>query len=447
MGILTGYIVPHPPLAVHEVGRGDEDAIKDTLDSYRKVAEDIAKLKPDTIVITSPHTEMYGDYFHISPGTSARGDFGAFRAPQVTMDVRYDSELASEIEHRCYLQGFPAGGQGERSGELDHGVMVPLYFINQCYTDYKLVRIGLSGLSLEAHGNFGQIIRAAVDSLDRRVVFVASGDLSHCQKKDGPYGYKPEGPKYDKLLMKTLKEGDLSRLFDFDRELLDAAQECGHRSFCIMAGAFSDQETEVTALSHEATYGVGYGFGIIRPVKTFEEIRQQSESKDPYVALARYTIEKHIREKTIPEVPESVPEEMKERSAGTFVSIHENGMLRGCIGTISACCDNIAEEIICNAISASTKDPRFIAIEEEELPYLDISVDVLGETESISSEDELDPQRYGVIVTNGGRRGLLLPNLDGVDTVAEQINIAKQKAGIRPAENVALQRFEVVRHE
>ena len=109
MGILAGYVVPHPPLAVHEVGRGDEEAIRDTLDSYRKVAEDIAKLRPDTIVITSPHTVMYRDYFHISPGTSAAGDFGAFRAPQVSMEVRYDTELASEIEHRCYLQGFPAG--------------------------------------------------------------------------------------------------------------------------------------------------------------------------------------------------------------------------------------------------------------------------------------------------------------------------------------------------
>lgn len=446
MGILAGYVVPHPPLAVHEVGRGDEEAIRDTLDSYRKVAEDIAKLRPDTIVITSPHTVMYRDYFHISPGTSAAGDFGAFRAPQVSMEVRYDTELASEIEHRCYLQGFPAGSEGERDGgRLDHGVMVPLYFINQCYRDYRLVRIGLSGLSLEAHGHFGRMIRAAVESLGRRTVFVASGDLSHCQKEDGPYGYKPEGPKYDSLLMKTLEEGDLTKLFDFDEGLLDAAQECGHRSFCIMAGAFAGQKVDITTLSHEATFGVGYGFGIVRPVKTYEEIRQKSS--DPYVALARYTIESYIRDRRIPDVPESVPEEMREKRAGTFVSIHENGMLRGCIGTISACRECIAEEIIDNAISASTRDPRFMAIEEEELPYLDISVDVLGDTEDIAGEAELDPQRYGVIVTKGARRGLLLPNLDGVNTVEEQIAIAKQKAGIGPSESVSLQRFEVVRHE
>ena len=445
MSILAGYIVPHPPLAVHEVGRGDEEAIRATLDSYAKVAEDIAKLRPDTIIITSPHTVMYSDYFHISPGTAAYGDLGSFRAPQVTFDVKYDTELVSEIGHRCFLQDFPAGIEGERDKTLDHGVMVPLYFIDKAYRDYKLVRIGLSGLSLEAHRNLGQIIKASVDSLGRRAVFVASGDLSRCQKEDGPCGYKPEGPVYDKQLMDTLRAGDLSALLDFDEELLERAEECGHRSFCIMAGAFEREKVDINILSHEATFGVGYGFAIIKPTDKSKEAENAGD--DPYVALARYTVEMYVRERRIPEAPADVPEELKTRRAGVFVSIHENGLLRGCIGTISATCDNIAEEIIGNAISASTKDPRFRPIEEEELPYLDISVDVLGDTEDIASERELDPKRYGVIVTNGIRRGLLLPNLDGVDTVAEQISIARQKAGIRPSETVSLQRFEVVRHE
>ncbi len=444
MSISAGYVVPHPPIAVHEVGRGDEEAIRATLDSYARVAEDIAELRPDTIIITSPHTVMYSDYFHISPGISAHGDLGAFRAPQVTFDVDYDTELVSEIVHRCYLQDFPAGSEGERERTLDHGVMVPLYFINKVYRDFKLVRIGLSGLSLEAHKNLGQIIKASVDSLGRHAVFVASGDLSHCQKEDGPYGYKPEGPVYDRQLMDTLRAGDLDALIGFDGELLERAEECGHRSFCIMAGAFEKEKVDINTLSHEATFGVGYGFAIIKPM---DKSREEDRAADPYVALARYTVERYVREKRIPGVPSDTPEELKTKRAGVFVSIHENGLLRGCIGTISASYDSIAEEIISNAVSASTKDPRFRPIEEEELSYLDISVDVLGDTEDIASERELDPKRYGVIVTNGMRRGLLLPNLDGVDTVTEQISIAKQKAGIRPSESVSLQRFEVVRHE
>ena len=141
-----------------------------------------------------------------------------------------------------------------------------------------------------------------------------------------------------------------------------------------------------------------------------------------------------------------MPEEMFGRMAGIFVSIKKDGQLRGCIGTIQAVRNCIAEEIVENAVSAAVRDPRFSPVEPEELEYLVISVDVLGEPEKISSPEELDTERYGVIVTRGHKRGLLLPNLEGIDTVEEQIAIAKQKAGIRENEEVGLERFEVIRH-
>ena len=170
---------------------------------------------------------------------------------------------------------------------------------------------------------------------------------------------------------------------------------------------------------------------------------------DPYVALARASLETYILTGTKLEsegLPEGLPDEMLKDRAGTFVSIHEHGDLRGCIGTLGPTCKNIALEICQNARSASTEDPRFPAISARELPDLEISVDVLGPMETISSPDELDVKRYGVVVSKGYRRGLLLPNLEGVDTVDYQIAIAKRKAGIYPEEDVKLQRFEVVRH-
>ena len=145
-------------------------------------------------------------------------------------------------------------------------------------------------------------------------------------------------------------------------------------------------------------------------------------------------------------VPEGLPPELLRRRAGAFVSVHKQGRLRGCIGTIGPTEPSLALEIIRNAVSAAARDPRFEPIRPEELPWLEISVDVLGEAEKISSEAELDVKRYGVIVSCGSRRGLLLPDLEGVDTVEEQVAIARQKAGIRPEERVSLQRFEVVRH-
>ena len=157
-------------------------------------------------------------------------------------------------------------------------------------------------------------------------------------------------------------------------------------------------------------------------------------------------MEAWVREHRCISVPEGIPEEMLTKRAGAFVSLHRNGRLRGCIGTITAVRESVAEEIIENAISACSRDPRFSPVSPDELNSLEISVDVLGETEPIDSPDQLDVKRYGVIVSHGYKRGLLLPNLDGVDTVEYQIDIARQKAGIREDEPYSLERFEVVRH-
>ena len=170
---------------------------------------------------------------------------------------------------------------------------------------------------------------------------------------------------------------------------------------------------------------------------------------DQYVQLARNTVNTYIRTHKIYEpAPSELTEEMVSKRAGAFVSIHEHGELRGCIGTIAATRENLAKEIIGNAIAASTEDPRFLPIRPDELDALEISVDVLSEAEPISSMSELDVKRYGVIVEKGYRRGLLLPDLEGVDTVEYQVAIARRKAGIRDDETgVQLYRFEVIRHE
>ena len=147
-----------------------------------------------------------------------------------------------------------------------------------------------------------------------------------------------------------------------------------------------------------------------------KRIQERSSREDSYVRLARKAIEEYVRSGKKPEIPQGLPKEMYTRRAGVFVSIKEEGRLRGCIGTIQAVQESVAQEIIDNAVSASTRDPRFQPIEEDELDKLTISVDVLGDMEKISSPEELDVKRYGVVVTKGYKRGLLLPNLDGVDT-------------------------------
>ena len=460
MGISAGFMVPHPPLIIPDVGRGEEKKIQKTIDAYQKAAETIGRLQPETIVLLSPHQTLYADYFHISPGPGTRGDFGQFHAGQISMEVSYDTEFVRVLCETAEAAGLQAGTLGERERRLDHGTMVPLYFVNQYWTGYRLVRIGLSGLSLAAHYRLGQCIRAAAQTLGRNTVLIASGDLSHKLKEDGPYGYQEEGPAYDARIMDVMGRGAFGELLEFSEDFCEKAAECGHRSFTILAGAFDRTAVEAERLSYEGPFGVGYGVCTYRPcgddgtrnfLEQYEEkerlrLLALREQEDPYVRLARYTIEAYVETGELPEMPQGLPEELYHSRAGAFVSLKEDGKLRGCIGTIQAVRESLAEEIMNNAVSACSEDPRFSPVEAWEVERLTISVDVLGETEKISSPEELDVARYGVIVTRGARRGLLLPNLEGVDTIEQQIAIAKQKAGIKAHESVELERFEVIRH-
>ncbi len=460
MGITAAFMVPHPPLIIPQVGGGQEQQIRHTTDSYHEIARGIGQLQPETIVLISPHQMMYTDYFHISPGRKARGDFGRFRAGQVKLEASYDTDFVRRLCSAADKRNLSAGTLGEKDPSLDHGSMVPLYFVNQYWTDYQLVRIGLSGLPLTAHYKLGEAIRETAEALNRKTVVIASGDLSHRLKKDGPYGYQKEGPEYDSRIMSVMEKADFGALLEFSEDFCEKAGECGHRSFTVMAGALDGTQVEARRHSYEGPFGVGYGICSYRASASdprrhfrvqYEEmerarISENRKKEDAYVRLARKTIENYIRTGSIISLPEKLPKEMYAHRAGVFVSIKKEGRLRGCIGTLQATQPSIAEEILHNAISAAVNDPRFSPIDPEELDRLTISVDVLGEMEKIESQSQLDVKRYGVVVTSAHKRGLLLPNLEGVDTAADQIAIAKRKAGIGEEEEFHLERFEVVRH-
>ena len=165
----------------------------------------------------------------------------------------------------------------------------------------------------------------------------------------------------------------------------------------------------------------------------------------PLVELARRAIEAHVRDGAVVSPPADLPPDLPAR-AGAFVSLHTHGGLRGCIGTIEPSQPSLAQEVIHNAVMAATHDPRFPPVAAHELADLEISVDVLSAPEAIASLSDLDPRRYGVIVQRGFRRGLLLPDLEGVDTAECQVDIARRKAGIARGEPVDLMRFEVRRY-
>ena len=486
MAIVAAYTVPHPPLAVPQVGRGREEGIASTLAAFRQVGREILELAPDTLVISSPHAPLYRDYLQVSSGKGARGSFARFGAPRPAYEVAYDEPFAKALDRACREEGLDGGTAGRQTAELDHGVMVPLHFIQEAYGEAApapdfptVVRIGLSGLTPLEHYRMGMLVQRVAAELGRRTVYVASGDCSHKLAEDGPYGFSPQGPEFEEALEGWLARADFLGLLTCDPDLAERAAECGLRSFQMMAGALDRTAVEGEVLSHEGPFGVGYLVSRFTPQgeegadasRAFdvELPRAQAlldlkarEEEGLLCSLARASMTAYVREGRRIEPGEALPGllarkggDAEEREglaallaapAACFVSLKKHGELRGCIGTLAPARADLAHEICANAISAATADPRFPRVRPSELPELALDVDVLSRPEHCELGD-LDPARYGVIVSTGdGRRGVLLPDLAGVDTVEEQVDIACHKAGIYDGETFSVERFTVERH-
>lgn len=461
MSLLASFFVPHPPLILPAIGKGEERKIQATIEAYQEVAETITFLKPDTIVVISPHATTYGDYFYVAPGLHAEGSFASFGAPSIIVDVDYDDELRRLIIEEGTNVNLPCGTLGEKSRDLDHGTMIPLSFIQSRYSSFKTVRLSFSYLPRSDHYRYGMAIKKAIDRTNKSVVVIASGDLSHTLIHEGPYGYTQEGPEFDQWMQSLVTTTRFDECFTKNEHWLEKANECGFRSFLIMTGLFDGYSVDSKLLSYEGPFGVGYLVASFKSRESDESRRflnayldfetkrldEKKQMEDPYVSLARQSITYFVKNRKRMAIPNDTDTKMLTTKAGVFVSLKKDHQLRGCIGTTAPTTPSVAHEIINNAILAASEDPRFSPVELPELPFIEVSVDVLMEAESIDSTALLNPKIYGVIVQSGHKSGLLLPNLEGVDTVEEQLSIVLRKAHIHPSEPYTMQRFEVIRHD
>lgn len=466
--ILASYLSPHPPIILSDIGKGEELKAKKTLDGVRALSKDIKEKSPSTIIVITPHGPLFSDAISISMGKRLKGDFGDFGFEEIKFEFKNNVDMvhglieeASKREiviaevDRYLVENYNI------SDKLDHGVLVPLYFVDKVYRDFKLIHITYGMLSPIELYRFGMAIQKTVENSREDVVIIASGDLSHRLTSSGPYVYSPYGSEFDHRIVDILEKGDMEALVEFDLELAEKAGECGLRSLMIMAGAVDGFELEPRVYSYEGPFGVGYAtakFEVLvkdRNRKLLDRLEANSSKKlesirskeDDYVRLARESIEYYIHNGRYMDIPEDLPRDMIEGKNGVFVTLYKDGMLRGCIGTIEPRRENIALEIVINAVSAAMEDPRFSPVEEFELEKIVYSVDILSDPEPISSKEELDVHDYGIIVKSGYRKGLLLPNIQGVDTVEEQVSIALRKAGIHEDERYSMERFKVVRHK
>lgn len=463
--ILGYYLMPHPPLIIPSIGKGEEKKIQSTINACESIGKEISILKPETIIVITPHATMFSDAIAISNEEKIKGNLIKFRDFETNIELEIDKEFNNELISLCKKEDISAAEvdsnllrRFNKDYELDHGTIVPMYFVNKYYTDYKLVHITYSILSDIELYKFGMAIQKTAKNLNKNIVLIASGDLSHRLTEDGPYDYSPEGAKFDRELIENLKNGNVVNIFNMNKCMVEEAGECGLRSLYILLGAMEGNSIQGELLSYEGPFGVGYGVmkfnkkdEVTSNLDKLLKIKEDNFSKkvlksNPYVKLARQSLDYYFKNKRLMIASEDLPKEMLNERHGVFVSLKKFGQLRGCIGTIFPTTDCVANEIIRNTIQAALTDPRFLEVTEDELVDIDISVDVLTDPIKCTKE-ELNPKIYGVIVSKGQNKGLLLPDLEGVNTVEEQLNIACQKGGIDPNDDYNIEKFEVIRYK
>ena len=466
MTIVHCGVCPHPPIAVPEVGGEEASMVSDTQEALLELGRRLKKSGAETVVIISPHAPIFRDVIGINMSPLLKGDLGSFRAGNVRYMMENDLGLAREINKQAADLGMTVVELTETeerqygiSLRLDHGVIVPLYFLRKAKLETPLVHVSMALGDPQKLYLFGVAVRRAAESLGRRVALLASGDMSHGLTRDAPSGYMPRGKDFDSLMVSLLAIPDVEGIVKMDPELVAQAGECGYHSIVMMLGALDGYDVKAEVLSYEGPFGVGYLVASLEPAGRNPEkslLKKMHAAQQAAIAVrragegylvkfARDTLESYVSGSPPPD-PDDVPDEFQKR-AGVFVSIKKHGNLRGCIGTIQPTRSNIVEEVAANAISAGMNDPRFQPVRKDELGELDYSVDVLQPPEPVAGLHELDPVKYGVIVRSGRRSGLLLPNLEGINTPGEQVDIARQKAGIRSDEPVKLERFEVIRYK
>jgi len=371
----------------------------------------------DTFIILGPNHTGQGRPLSIMSTGSWQTPLG---------EVRIDSDLAKKI-----LALYPGLKEDTLAHQYEHSIEVELPFLQYYRPDVKIVPIMLAVSDPVVLQTLGKAIAQAVRESGREAVILASSDMSH---------YETQKTARQKDRQAILAMLDLN-----PDELLKRVKEnnitmCGFAPAAVMLWAVAEMGTLKAELVKYQTSGdvtqdmssvVGYAGVVVKRLS-------------PLVKLAKEALESYVKGRKVLK-PKDLTPEMQEQ-AGVFVCIKKFGELRGCIGTFEPTRENVAEEIVDNAIGTATRDPRFEPVEPAELKDLDYTVDVLTSPEPVKSQDQLDARQYGVIVAAGYRRGLLLPDLEGVDTPAQQIDICRQKGGIGPDEPVKLYRFEVKRY-
>jgi len=425
-GIVAGALTAHPPILLPEVGGAESQRVQATAHAMQEL-DAILMAAPATLaIVISPHSPSSMTSLPVRRATRVGGDLARFRAPRVRVEAEVDLDLASKLVADGQRAGFAL--TWAEDSELDHGVVVPLHMLPRTMKGKHCVFLGVSGWPLQRFLAFGGWLQQWLQH--RGAILIASGDLSHRLTPDAPYGFRPEGPVFDRLVIDALRGHDWQRIEGVDPDLVEEAGECGLRPLAILLGAARAAGLTSQVLSYEGPFGVGY------PVVAFTGARVALDIQD----LGRRAIETYLRSHQLIEPPEPIPMEWQAPSAA-FVTLRKNGAMRGCVGSTRPTEATAAHELIRYAIASAVRDPRFHPVRLDEVPLLSIRVQLLDPAEPLTDITRIDPKTDGIIVRSGDRQALLLPGIEEIVTPEQQLRAACQKAGIDRHAALQVERF------
>jgi len=449
--VIIAVLMPHAPVLVPAVGGKHGNQAGASVSAMAEAARRVVRAKPETVVLISPHTPRRRGAFAIWAGGRLSGSLAQFGAPETAVDLPGDEPLAATIAEEAGSRSVDVWWL--RDAQLDHGAVVPLWHLADAGWRGPTVLIGLNYPGEPGLVELGEAIADASQRAGRCVAVVASGDMSHRLQPGAPAGFHPRAKEFDCAFIECLRAGDYRKLPDFDSELLDLAAEDALDSTLVAASAVNWNATGHEVLSYEGPFGVGYGVAILhQPASesasasihgTGAHESDVTETGKALLRVARRSIEAAFRGDT--KEPAIVAEGILGERRGVFVTIRgPRRELRGCVGTLIPRFVNTAEETWHVARDAAFRDGRFVPVGAHELGQLLFEVSVVLPLEEVASTAELDPRRYGVVIaTEDGRSGVLLPDVKGVETVEQQLTLARHKGGIGEFEPVRIQRFAV----
>lgn len=457
--LVKTYLMPHAPILIPIIAESQAVHCQKTITAMQQIGNEIATIKPKRIIIISPHGTVFTDGVAVLNVKQLHGDLADFGDASVTIDQPCDCEFVKHLEIAAFERGIVVAPIDTQMAadfdidiKLDYGAVVPLWFINQYYSAYQLVHITYGLLPVTKLYQLGMALSELCAELGEDSVLIASGDLSHAHHMDGVFA-----SEYDQWLCQMLADEQPLSLLASASPMRQRAQLCAFRSLAMMYGALDGRRYQAVLHSYQQPFGVGYAVAsfevdtqvtdsLLMPLKQAVEEKkvQLRANEDDYIKLARYAVECVVNEQT-PDPTRVAQFKIADQTNACFISLTNESGLRGCIGTTSPRFNSLKREIIHNAQLAATNDPRFESVSADELADLWISVDVLSTPERVSDRQQLDPQKYGIIVIKDHKQGVLLPDLEGIDTVEDQIAVAKNKASITGTD-YQLSRFSVERH-